>query len=266
VPEVHGAFPRTAPRTVRAEPVMGTVITVDVRDADLPESAMDAVFAWFHDVDETFSTFRTSSEISRLSRGELREHECSPDVREVLALCEEVRVCSNGSFDIRRGGGIDPLGLVKGWSVERASTMLEVAGARNFFINAGGDVVVRGRPEPGRTWRLGIRHPEQADRVAAVLAIRDVAVATSGTYERGAHIVDPRSGSPPSGLLSMTVVGPSLTFADAYSTAAFVMGERGAPWVAGIDGYDALAITTQRRTVWTPGLEEVLVRGETASS
>ena len=251
---------------MRAEPVMGTVITVDVRDADMPESAMDAVFAWFHDVDETFSTFRPDSEISRLSRGELREHECSSDVREVLALCEEVRVCSYGSFNIRRGGEIDPLGLVKGWSAERASTMLEAAGARNFFINAGGDVVVRGRPEPGRAWRLGIRHPEQADRVAAVLAIRDVAVATSGTYERGEHIIDPRSGSPPSGLLSMTVVGPSLTFADAYSTAAFVMGERGAAWVAGIEGYDALAITSQRRTVWTPGLEEVLVRGETASS
>jgi thiamine biosynthesis lipoprotein len=245
---------------------MGTVITVDVRDADVPESAMDAVFAWFHDVDATFSTFRIDSEISRLSRGELREHECSPDVREVLALCEEVSVCSNGSFDIRRGGGIDPLGLVKGWSVERASTMLEAAGARNFFINAGGDVVARGRPEPGRTWRLGIRHPEQADRVAAVLAIRDVAVATSGTYERGKHIIDPRSGSPPAGLLSMTVVGPSLTFADAYSTAAFVMGERGAAWVASIEGYDALGITSQRRTVWTQGLEEVLVRGESASS
>jgi thiamine biosynthesis lipoprotein len=252
-------------RTVRAEPLMGTVITVDVRDPDMPESAMDAVFAWFRDVDATFSTFRPDSDISRLSRGELREHECKSDVRAVLALCEEVRVRSHGSFDIRRAGGIDPLALVKGWSVERASAMLETAGARNFFINAGGDVVVRGRPEPGRTWRLGIRHPEQADRVAAVLAIRDVAVATSGTYERGEHIVDPRSGSPPSGLLSMTVVGPSLTYADAYSTAAFVMGERGAAWVAGIDGYDALAITTHRRTVWTPGLEAMLVQGETAS-
>jgi thiamine biosynthesis lipoprotein len=242
---------------------MGTVITVDVRDTDLPESAMDAVFAWFHDVDATFSTFRIDSEISRLARGELREHQCSPDMREVLALCEEVRRRSDGSFDIRRGGGIDPLGLVKGWSVERASAMFEAAGARNFFINAGGDVVVRGRPEPGRTWRLGIRHPEQADRVAAVLAIRDVAVATSGTYERGDHIVDPRTASPPSGLLSMTVVGPSLTYADAYSTAAFVMGERGAAWVACIDGYDALAITSQHRTVWTPGLEEMMVRDQT---
>jgi thiamine biosynthesis lipoprotein len=62
----------------------------------------------------------------------------------------------------------------------------------------------------------------------------------------------------------MTVVGPSLTYADAYSTAAFVMGERGAAWVACIDGFEALAITSQRRTVWTPGLEEMMVRDQTA--
>ena len=71
------------------------------------------------------------------------------------------------------------------------------------------------------------------------------------------HIVDPRSGVAATGLLSMTVVGPSLTFADAYSTAAFVMGERGASWVAGIDGYEALAITTRashRVDAWSGGV------------
>jgi len=177
---------------------MGTVITVDVRDADLPESALDAVFAWFHDVDETFSTFRTDSEISRLSRGELREHQCSPTCERSSPSARRSD-CAAREASTSDGWRDRPPRLVKGWSVDRASTMLEVAGARNFFIDAGGDVVVRGRPEPGRTWRLGIRHPEQTDRVAAVLAIRDVAVATSGTYERGAHIVDPRSGLPPSG-------------------------------------------------------------------
>ena len=184
----------------------------------------------------------------------------SADVREVLDCCAEVCQQTNGCFDINRDGRIDPLGLVKGWSVERAATILESAGARNFFISAGGDVVVRGRPAPGAAWRLGIRHPEEAERVAAVLSIADVAVATSGTYERGEHIVDPRTGRPPTGLMSMTVVGPSLTYADAYATAAFVMGERGAAWVAGIAGYEALAITQGRRTVWTSGLESMLVR------
>jgi thiamine biosynthesis lipoprotein len=144
--------------------------------------------------------------------------------------------------------------------------MLKSAGARNYFINAGGDIVASGRPAPDRNWRVGVRHPEQPDRLAAVLSITDLAVATSGTYERGEHIVDPRCGQPPAGLLSMTVIGPSLAYADAYSTAAFVMGADGARWVATIDGYEALAITDQRRTTWTAGVDGLLVRDGAASA
>jgi thiamine biosynthesis lipoprotein len=138
--------------------------------------------------------------------------------------------------------------------------MLQASGARNFFIGAGGDVVTRGRPAGEQRWRVGIRHPELGDRVAAVLEAGDLAVATSGAYERGEHIVDPRTGRAPVGLLSMTVAGPSLTYADAFATAAFVMGEEGLAWVAGIDGYHALAITADRRMVWTPGMEMLLLR------
>lgn len=236
---------------------MGTVITVDVRDPGVPLAVIDSVFRWFHEVDATFSTFREDSEISRLSRGELRESDCSRDVHEVLGLCEEVSRRSGGCFAIWRGGNLDPAGLVKGWSAERAAEMLVAEGARNFFIDAGGDVVARGHAQPGRPWRLGIRHPELRDRFAAVLAITDLAVATSGAYERGDHIVDPRSGWAPAGLLSMTVAGPSLTYADAYATAAFVMGEDGAEWVASIDGYEGLAITTHHRAVWTPGMRQL---------
>jgi len=249
-----------AHRTVRAEPMMGTVITVDVRDPGVDQAAVDAAFAWFREVDQTFSTYRPGSEICRLFRGEVTESECRPEVREVLGLCVEVERRSGGAFDIHAGGWLDPSGLVKGWSVERAAAMLQAAGARNFFIGAGGDVVLRGEPVPGQPWLVGVRHPELADRMAAVLAVGDLAVATSGCYERGEHIVDPRTRRAPTGLLSMTVIGPSLTYADAFATAAFVMGEAGAPWVSGIDGYDALAVTEDRRTMWTPGVDRLLVR------
>jgi thiamine biosynthesis lipoprotein len=112
---------------------------------------------------------------------------------------------------------------------------------------------------------VGIRHPEQTDRLAAVLSVSDLAVATSGTYERGEHIIDPRCWKPPTGLLSMTVIGPSLAYADAYSTAAFVMGRDGAGWVAAIEGYEALAITDERQATWTPGVDSLLVRAGTTS-
>ncbi len=241
---------------------MGTVISLDVRDDDLPEAALDAALAWFHEVDARFSTYRDDSEVSRLARGELRESECSRDLREVLGLCAEVERRSGGCFDIRLGGRLDPSGLVKGWSVERAAEMLVGAGARNFLIGAGGDVVARGRPSPGQRWRVGIRHPQVADRMAAVLETGDLAVATSGTYERGEHIIDPRTGGPADAVLSMTVAGPSLTYADAFATAAFVLGEEGLGWVAGIAGYAALVITRDRRVAWTPGMDALLRDGE----
>lgn len=234
---------------------MGTVVTIDVRDADFDTAAIDAAVRWLHDVDETFSTYRDDSEISRLGRGEISTDACSPDVRDVLRRCEEMRLRSKGCFDIHYGERLDPSGLVKGWSVERAATMLEAAGARNFFINAGGDVIARGAPEPGRRWRLGIRHPEHADRVAAVLAISDIAAATSGLYERGDHIIDPHTRLAPRGVVSVTVAGPSPTDADAYATAAFVMGEPGAAWVAAIDGYDVLVITADGRVLSSPGMD-----------
>ena len=105
--------------------------------------------------------------------------------------------------------------------------MLGEAGARNVCVHAGGDVCVRGERAPGRPWRVGIQHPWQRDRVAAVLCTRGLAVATSGAYERGAHIVDPRTGRAPQGVASVTVLGPDLAIADAYATAAFAMGVEG---------------------------------------
>jgi thiamine biosynthesis lipoprotein len=248
-------------RRVRLEHVMGTAVSVDIREPWVTEEAVDRYFAWLREVDARFSTYRPDSEISRIGRGELAMAEAHPDVREVLELCEEVGRRSGGVFTVwRHAGGIDPSALVKGWSVERGVRILCEAGARNLCINAGGDVLARGVPEPGRAWRVGIRHPEIAGRVAAVLAVSDLAVATSGLYERGDHILDPRSGTPARGLLSMTVVGPSLALADAYSTAAFVMGEAGVGWVASTPGYAAYAVTGERRCVWSEGCQRVLVQ------
>jgi thiamine biosynthesis lipoprotein len=241
---------------VRVEHLMGTTIGIALRDErPLPREALDGIFGWLDDVDATFSTFRHDSEISRLGRGELREEECSPRVRHVLALCDDLCRTSGGYFDARHyrpDGVVDPTGLVKGWSIDEAAAMLEEAGARNYCINAGGDVMVSGETAPAMPWRVGVRHPFERDRVAAVLSLAAGAVATSGEYERGRHIVDPHLLRPPSGLLGITVVGPSLTYADAYATAAFAMGRDGPAWVAGHPGYGACAITDEGTVVWTP--------------
>ena len=242
---------------------MGTAITVDVREGDVEPGDLDAAFTHLREVDARFSTYRPDSEISRLHRGEIREHECSPEVRHVLAFCDDLHRTSGGFFDARgyrTDGAPDPTGVVKGWAVEEAAWMVAEAGARRFAINAGGDIVVRGGVSPDKPWRVGIRHPHRPDRVAAVIGLRDVAIATSGAYERGEHIVDPHTGRPPRELLSVSVIGPSLTYADAYATAAFAMGPDGLPWVASHPGYGAFAITAGERVVWTAVVDPLLAR------
>jgi thiamine biosynthesis lipoprotein len=235
---------------------MGTAIGLDLRSPKVSSTAIEAAFDHLRDIDARFSTYRPDSEISRLGWGQLSAADCSPDVSEVLARCEEVRTLSRGYFDIRAhraDGRLDPSGFVKGWAVENAARILDAAGARNYCLNAGGDVITRGEPEPGAPWRIGIRHPELPDRLATVVEARDLAVATSGGYERGDHIADPHTGDSPDELLSVTVVGPSLAEADAYATAAFAMGRAGLAWIATLPGYAACVITAERRLVWTEG-------------
>lgn len=234
----------------RVEQVMGFPVSLRIDDESASEETANPVFAWLREVDARFSPFRADSEVSRLDRGELTPHELSPDLTEVLGLCEEYRVATGGAFDVRLPGrGLDPCAMVKGWSVQRAANLLSGRGTSRFCLNAGGDVVAAGGP-----WRVGVRHPERADRLCTVLEITDGAVATSAPYERGDHILDGRTGRPATGLLSVTVVAPSLTEADATATAAFAMGAEGVEWAASREGCEVFAVDAERRVLRTAGL------------
>lgn len=249
-----------ARRQLRVEHVMGTTVSIDVRAPFVASSALDDAIAWFQDVDGRFSMYRADSETSRLAAGALRFDDASPDVRAILTLAESLRERTDGYFDARRhrpDGLPDPTGVVKGWSVDEAVGGLRLAGARNFQVAVGGDLVAAGEPEPGRPWRIGIRHPDLAHDTAAILAVSELAVATSGLYERGGHIRDPHTGGVPAELRSLTVVGPTLALADAFATAGFAMGERGIEWVARQAGFGALGITRDDRVVWTPMVESL---------
>jgi len=237
---------------------MGLPIVLDERDG-LAEKTIEAVWDELRRADALFSTYKNDSEISRLNRGELALADAHPDVREVLARCEELRVITDGFFDAGRvlASGVDPSGLVKGWAVDRAGDLLDKAGARNYSLNAGGDIRLRGAPLPEPRWRVGIQHPRVRDKIAAVVEGNDVAVATSGAYARGEHVVDPHTGRPPAGVLSVTIVGPELATADAYATAAFAMGEAGPEWTASLGLYEAMTILADDRVLLTPGFPSV---------
>lgn len=144
--------------------------------------------------------------------------------------------------------------MVKGWAVQQAASLLLAEGLDVFCVNAGGDVVTSGEPEPGRAWRVGVRHPERPDAICAVVESSGGAVATSAEYERGAHILDGRTGRPPIGLLSVTVAADDLVTADSLATAAFAMGTEGIAWVAAQPGCQVLIIDAERQVHRSPGL------------
>ena len=239
----------------RVEQIMGMPIVVDARDVGDP-AALEPLFDWFRFVDRTFSTYSPDSEISRLDRGELPLGEAHPDVREVLARCDELRVETNGFFDVHAESDdrADPSGLVKGWSVDRAAAIADELGWRNYAINAGGDIRLRGGALPAPHWRVGIQHPSDRRRIAAVVvAGDDLAVATSGAYARGRHVFDPHTHRPPEGVLSVTITGPELATADAFATAAFAMGLDGPAWTAHLRGYEVMTLLADGRSLRTPG-------------
>lgn len=242
---------------VRVEHVMGMAVSLDLADP-LPapelERLADEVFDWLRLVDATFSTYKADSEISRLGRGELRREDCSPMVGEVLDRCAELWDETRGYFDIMAGGSLDPSGYVKGWAVQRACDRLQLRGSSHHCLNAGGDIFVRGAA-PGRSaWRVGLRHPWEPMSLAWVLEVTDMAVATSGTYERGLHVFDPFTGEPAAALRSVTVVGPDLGTADAYATAALAMGEAGIDWLAQLPGHECAVVTEDGRAMRSDGL------------
>lgn len=249
---------RFAARFRHAEQVMGTVVSFDVPASARADGSLDVAIRWLHWVDRVFSTYRADSNVSKLASGEVTVDGCAPEVAEVIFACAAVRDLSGGYFTDCPAGRFDPSGYVKGWAAERAAAILSGAGSAAHLVNAGGDIQCTGsRPVPGQggePWRVGIADPFRPGRLALVVAVRNCAVATSGTAERGRHVVNPRADRPAEGLASLTVVGPSLALADAYATAAVAMGPDSArDWTEALDGYQAYAILDGHQTWQTSG-------------
>jgi FAD:protein FMN transferase len=237
---------------------MGMPWTLDVRDGGDPDpAAVEEVFAELERIDACFSPFRPESTIRRLARGELAESDAGPEVRAVLDQCRRYERATGGYFTAWPGGRLDPCGLVKGWAIDRACEILDRHGHRNYAVDAGGDVQTRGHRGDGSSWRIGIRHPVDRAAVVRVVSARDMAVATSGTYERGAHIHDPLTGASATALLSLTVVGADIVEADVHATAAFAMGPGALPFIESVSGLEAYAIDHDLRGTWTSGFDEL---------
>lgn len=249
-------------RVHRVREILGLPISIDVRDvrSDAP-ALINRAFDWLGEVQARFSPSDPDSEVCRMNRSELPRGGPSPELSAVLGLCATYTARSGGAFCARtEDHALDPSGLVIGWGVQRAADLLRQAGIRNFQITAGGDVITAGEPAPGQPWRVGVRDPERADRMCVTLGVRDAAVATLSAHDRGAHMMDGRTGRTPEGLLSITVLAPDLTTADGTAAAGYALGKAGIGWAAGQRNCQVYAVTTEHRVLRSAGLDQLILR------
>lgn len=225
---------------VHDEHVWSTVVSIKIDAPHLTQDqcvgACDAVVQFLHYVDGVFSTFRNDSLVSQLRRGdtdeselEARSNQAAIDLLAVIQLCRQALMTSRGAFDPWSvPGGFDPSGLVKGWAAQRSCDLLRQHGIARAYVNAGGDVYSISDGEP---WICGIADPDDRMQVVQRAVVHGAAaVCTSGTYERGEHVVDPYHGTAAFGARAATVVGPNAALADAYATAICVQGPNAIEW------------------------------------
>ena len=241
IPAAQGGAGRE--RTTRyVEPVMGMPISLAMRGRHGGDrrgrAAWAEVLRTLRGVDQLFSTYRPDSFVSRMIRGEVDNEHPPAAVLEVLALGDRAEQESGGAFAVRRAGPtgervLDPSGVVKGWAVERAAEHLRALESTDFCLSAGGDIACRTLDPAATPWRIGIEDPFDTSTLVALVPVHTGAVATSGATHRGDHLVDARTGRPPTGVASVTVIADSLTWADIDATAAYALGRDAARWLHG---------------------------------
>lgn len=163
------------------------------------------------------------------------------------------------AITLRRPLLLDLGAVVKGLAIDTAARELQAF--ENFAIEAGGDLYLGGCNADHGPWSIGIRHPRDEHKLMDTLRVSNMAVCTSGDYERrssngsvGHHIIDPRTGAPATALASVTVVAPSAMLADALGTAVFVLGPAEGLELLERQGAEGLLITPALERFMTPGM------------
>ncbi len=227
--------------------MMGMPITIDISDVKVTTDIFDEVFNYFKYVDEKFSPFKKTSEVSAINAGSKK---ISSEMKKIINLCEKTKQETDGYFDAYHKGGFNPSGLVKGWAIKNAADIIGNRGFKKYYVEAGGDIQAN-----GKKWRVGIRNPFNKMQIVKVVKVENKGVATSGNYERGLHIYDPKTGNPADEIASITVVGPDIYEADRFATAAFVMGKNGISFIQGLTGFEGYSIDKNGIATYTTGFE-----------
>jgi thiamine biosynthesis lipoprotein len=154
-------------------------------------------------------------------------------------------------------------GIGKGYAVDRAVEIMRAAGLRNFLIQAGGDMYAAGEAGVG-PWRLGVSDPRGAlNESFATIELRDATLSTSGDYERAFvkngeryhHVIDPDTGQPARGCVSVTIIAKTATLADVLSTGVFLLGpDKGMALIERLPDVDGIIVTQENQVLMSQGL------------
>jgi thiamine biosynthesis lipoprotein len=228
---------------------MGTVVSLDVENADARDSDIEALTSVFARLEARFSLYREDSELSRVARGELSLTRASDELRAVYESAMEWRTATSGSFTPNRPDGVIDLdGIVKAIAIRDAGDLLIARGFIHWCLNVGGDVLVSGSP-----WKVGIVDPE--DRAALLCAVelrgRRTSLATSGTSERGEHVW--RSDAAGS-FVQVSVCADDIVTADVLATAILSGGRDFLDEATERWDIDALTVTASGELAMSPGM------------
>lgn len=235
---------------IQHENVWGTVVSIESENLNL---SYEPQIEFLHKIDQIFSTYIQNSEVSKLRTNQIQIQECDPMLIQIWQLSLSARELTDGAFDPWAvAGGFDPSGYVKGWAADEICNQLQILGAKHIQVNAGGDISLRGGSSNQKPWQIGVAHPQLPNEISKVFQITDGAIATSGTSERGDHIIDPQSKTIAVGARSATVVGPDGGLADALATALIVAGRDGAKWFtkSELEKYSCWVVDRHIDTTW----------------
>jgi thiamine biosynthesis lipoprotein len=239
---------------------------------------------WVKVSPETMEVIKKAQEISELSEGgfdisigpltelwrEARKKNIPPSIEEVkeklgLVNFKNIEMDQEGKVFLKKKDmAIDLGGIAKGYAVDRAFELLKSLGYRNLIINAGGDLRVGGLKN-NQPWSIGIQNPRESKKLLARISVSDMAVATSGDYERFFiyegkryhHIFNPKDGFPTEGCQSVTIVTKDCITADGLATAVFVLGaEKGYSLCQKLEGVDCLIKDKEGKIIFSPGLKD----------
>jgi thiamine biosynthesis lipoprotein len=236
-------------------------ITVEIVDRFLNKDIFQELFSYFEHINSVFNTFEKSSEISRINRGEIDKDKWSDEMKEAMDLCEKTKKETEGYFEYKKNGIIDPLGIVKGWAIKNGSDILLSEGYKNFYIEAGGDIQAHGHNEKDELWKVGIRNPFKLSENVKIVLLGNCGIATSGNYIRGNHIYNPFNPKQPiEDIVSLSVIGKNVCEADRFATAAFAMGKEGIYFIENIPGLEGYMISQNGVATFTSGFENYALK------